>query len=54
MTQLERLQKDSAELQFYVEKLLKEGEHDLAKKISAKRKFLDDHIAERRGEKIAV
>lgn len=54
MTQLERLQKDSAELQYYVEKLVKEGEHDLAKKISAKRQFLDNHIAEKENRKIAV
>jgi hypothetical protein len=44
MSTLERLQKDSAELEMFVEKLAEEGKSDLVKKIRAKKKFLDDKV----------
>lgn len=44
MTTLERLQKDSAELDIFVEKLTNEGKNDLVKKIQAKKKFLDEKV----------
>ena len=44
MSTLERLQKDSAELDMFVEKLAVEGKQDLVKKIKAKKKFLDDKV----------
>ncbi len=44
MSTLERLQKDSAELDMFVEKLAVEGKQELVKKIKAKKKFLDDKV----------
>lgn len=44
MTTLERLQKDSAELDIFVEKLTNEGKNDLVRKIQAKKKFLDEKV----------
>ena len=45
ITQIKRLQKDSAELLSFQQKILEEGDIELAKKIKAKKKFLDKHIA---------
>lgn len=42
--QLEKLQRDSAELQVFAEKLKKEGNHELVKKVIAKREYLDNTI----------
>ena len=44
-TQLEKLRKDSAELQKFAEKLRKEGDHELVKKIVSKRNYLNQRIA---------
>ncbi len=44
MTKLERLQKDSAELDNFVEQLTIEGKTDLIRKIEAKKKFLDAKV----------
>jgi len=44
--QLERLRKDSLELQEYAQKLEKKGKISLMKKILAKRKYLDSRIKE--------
>ena len=44
MTTLERLQKDSAELDNFVDQLAKEGKTELAAKIKAKKKFLDEKV----------
>ena len=44
ITQIRRLQKDSAELHLFQQKILEEGDIELAKKIKAKRKFLDSYI----------
>lgn len=44
MTKLERLQKDSAELENFVEQLATEGKQELVKKIQAKKKFLDEKV----------
>lgn len=43
--QLEVLKKDSTELKFYAEKLMKEGNMELAKKIQMKSQYIDQHIA---------
>lgn len=42
--QLEKLQRDSAELQIFAEKLKEEGNHELVKKVIAKREYLDNRI----------
>lgn len=44
MTTLERLQKDSAELDNFVDQLAIEGKTELAAKIKAKKKFLDEKV----------
>lgn len=44
--QLERLRKDSLELQEYAQKLQKKGKISLMQKILAKRKYLDSRIKE--------
>jgi hypothetical protein len=44
--QLERLRKDSAELQHYIHKLNRKGKTKLAHKVEKKRVFLDDYISE--------
>ena len=44
--QLERLRKDSLELQEYAKKLEKKGKISLMQKILAKRKYLDNRIKE--------
>ena len=44
--QLERLRKDSLELQEYAQKLEKKGKISLMQKILAKRKYLDSRIKE--------
>jgi len=43
--QLQRLRKDSEELDNFAGILLEEGETELVKKIEAKKKFLDNHIS---------
>jgi len=42
--QLQRLIKDSEELNTFTDQLIEEGETELVKKIEAKKKFLDKHI----------
>lgn len=49
-TQLEKLRKDSAELQKFAEKLRKEGDHELVKKIVSKRNYLNQRIEKVYGE----
>ena len=44
--QLERLRKDSAELQHYIHKLNKKGKTRLAHKVEKKRDYLNDYISE--------
>lgn len=44
--QLERLRKDSAELQHYIHKLNKKGKTGLAHKVEKKRDYLNDYISE--------
>ena len=44
--QLERLRKDSAELQHYIHKLNRKGKTKLAHKVEKKRVFLNDYISE--------
>jgi phage shock protein A len=44
--QLERLRKDSAELQHYIHKLNKKGKTTLAHKVERKRDYLNDYISE--------
>ena len=44
--QLERLRKDSLELQEYAQKLENKGKISLMQKILAKRKYLDSRIKE--------
>lgn len=44
MTTLERLQKDSSELDQFVEKLTNEGREDLIKKVQIKKQFIDDKV----------
>ena len=42
--QLEKLQNDSAELRIFADKLFREGNHELVKKIIAKREYLNQRI----------
>lgn len=51
--QLEKLQRDSAELQMFAEKLREEGNYELVKKIIAKRKYLDNRIEQVYGELVS-
>ena len=44
MTTLERLQKDSAELDNFVDQLSNEGKTELEAKIKAKKKFLEEKV----------
>jgi hypothetical protein len=44
--QLERLRKDSAELDNYIHKLNKKGKQSLAHKVEKKRDYLDNYISE--------
>ncbi|MAG49630.1 hypothetical protein CMO86_08265 [Candidatus Woesearchaeota archaeon] len=44
MTKLERLQKDSADLDNFIEQLTVEGKKELVKKIQAKKKFLEEKV----------
>ena len=44
--QLERLRKDSAELQHYIHKLNKKGKTTLAHKVEIKRNYLNTYISE--------
>ena len=44
--QLQRLEKDSADLADYITTLTKRGMNDLANKIKVKKEFLDNKIAE--------
>jgi hypothetical protein len=44
--QLERLKQDVTELELYINKLQRKGKLDLVSKLSEKRKFLKNHLAE--------
>ena len=44
--QLERLRKDSAELQHYIHRLNRKGKTDIAHKVERKRDFLNSYISE--------
>lgn len=46
MTKLERLQKDSAEISSFMEKLKAEGNIALAKKVEIKKQFVDNKVKE--------
>lgn len=46
LAQLERLQKDSNELEVYAKKLEKKGELQRAKKIQKKREFIERALSE--------
>ena len=46
LAQLERLQKDSNELEIYAKKLEKKGELNRAKKIKKKREFIERALSE--------
>lgn len=50
LAQLDRLKKDSRELEHYIHRLEKKGRKNLAYKINRKRKFLDQHIFELESE----
>ena len=43
---IERLKRDSRELENYVHKLVNKGKHDIANKVKKRKDFLDYHIAE--------
>jgi cell division protein FtsB len=45
--QFDRLKQDVIELETYITKLKKKGKTDLATKISRKREYLKDYIAEK-------
>lgn len=51
--QLEKLQNDSAELQIFADKLSREGNHELVKKIIAKREYLNKRIEKVYGELVS-
>ncbi len=44
--QIDRLKKDSRELENYARKLRQKGKEDLASKVLARQTFLDEHIAD--------
>lgn len=44
--QIERLKKDSRDLENYARKLRKKGKLELATKVLARQTYLDDHIAD--------
>jgi cell division protein FtsB len=46
VAQLERLKKDSKNLEHYIHKLNKKGRNDLAYKLARKQEFLNQHILE--------
>jgi hypothetical protein len=46
-TQFDRLKQDVIELDNYIAKLKKKGQKDLVSKISRKREYLANHIAEK-------
>lgn len=48
--QLEKLRKDSVELQRFADRLRKEGNHELVKKIVAKKNYLNQRIENVYGE----
>jgi len=50
--QIERLIKDSAELEIYAKKLLKKGDDGRAQKILKKRNYVDQQIANLHGPKL--
>lgn len=45
-SQLERLIQDAKELDFYIKRVQKKGKSDLVAKLSRKREFLGNYIAE--------
>jgi hypothetical protein len=51
--QLEKLQNDSAELQIFADRLSKEGNYELVKKIIAKREYLNKRIETVYGELVS-
>lgn len=51
--QIDRLVKDSAELEIYAKKLVKKGEDNRAQKILRKRNFIQQQIASLHGPKLA-
>lgn len=51
-TQLERLKNDSRELDNYIHRLRKKGRESLAHKLSAKKEFLNQTIAEYEQQKL--
>jgi phage shock protein A len=50
--QIERLQKDSSELEIYAKKLAKKGEENRAQKILKKRNYIEQQIANLHGPKL--
>ena len=50
--QIERLIKDSAELEIYAKKLVKKGEENRAQKILKKRNFIEQQITYLHGPKL--
>jgi len=50
--QIERLTKDSTELEIYAKKLMKKGEESRAQKILKKRSFIEQQIAQLHGPKL--
>jgi len=50
--QIERLMKDSSELEIYAKKLLKKGDDSRAQKILKKRNYVEQQIANLHGPKL--
>lgn len=50
--QIDRLVKDSAELEIYAKKLVKKGEENRAQKILKKRNFIEQQISYLHGPKL--
>lgn len=50
--QLENLQRDSAELKTFADKLKKEGNYELVKKVVAKKQYLDLRIEKVFGQSV--
>lgn len=52
--QIERLVKDSAELEIYAKKLAKKGDESRAQKMLKKRNFIEQQIANLHGPKLTA
>ena len=52
--QIERLMKDSSELEIYAKKLSKKGEENRAQKILKKRNYIEQQIANLHGPKLTT